>query len=196
VSRWAAVALMALLVLPALGTGQVRPVVDNGDEAAVGFARDMAVHHQQAVEMSLIVWDRGTDEDVRRFAYEIANTQATQRGMLLGRLAEWGRSPTSSRPPMAWMGMPATGPEQRATGVLMPGMAPRAAVDALASAPPEEAEQSFLRLMIAHHLGGVHMALGVLERTGDPLIRRLASGMETGQRAEIALARTLLEESF
>ncbi|ALV33068.1 hypothetical protein AS200_14145 [Streptomyces sp. CdTB01] len=35
----------------------------------VGFARDMAVHHQQAVEMSFIIRDRTDDEDVRRLAY-------------------------------------------------------------------------------------------------------------------------------
>ncbi|MHC5908965.1 DUF305 domain-containing protein, partial [Streptomyces sp. S6] len=42
-----------------------------GEQAAVdaGFARDMAVHHQQAVEMSYIVRDRTDDEEVRRLAY-------------------------------------------------------------------------------------------------------------------------------
>src|SRR5690348_8354022 len=45
-----------------------------GDSADAGFARDMAAHHQQAVEMSFLVRDRTKDADVRRLAYDIANT--------------------------------------------------------------------------------------------------------------------------
>ncbi|MEI7033793.1 DUF305 domain-containing protein [Streptomyces pratensis] len=79
--------------------------VPTARSADAGFARDMAVHHQQAVEMSFIVRDRTRDEDVRRLAYDIANTQANQRGMLLGWLDLWGLpkiAPGGERP-MAWM---------------------------------------------------------------------------------------------
>ncbi|THA38682.1 DUF305 domain-containing protein [Streptomyces sp. A1547] len=70
-----------------------------------GFARDMAVHHQQAVEMSFIVRDRTKDEPVRGLAYDIANTQANQRGMLLGWLDLWGLPKVvADEPPMSWMG--------------------------------------------------------------------------------------------
>ncbi|MEU8840710.1 DUF305 domain-containing protein [Streptomyces roseus] len=70
-----------------------------------GFARDMAVHHQQAVEMSFIVRDRTKDEPVRGLAYDIANTQANQRGMLLGWLDLWGLPKVvAGEPPMSWMG--------------------------------------------------------------------------------------------
>ncbi|MFK0253176.1 DUF305 domain-containing protein [Streptomyces sp. NPDC090445] len=69
-----------------------------------GFARDMAVHHQQAVEMSFIVRDRTQDEAVRSLAYDIANTQANQRGMLLGWLDLWGLPKVlAGEPPMSWM---------------------------------------------------------------------------------------------
>ncbi|MFE2143280.1 DUF305 domain-containing protein [Streptomyces sp. NPDC059456] len=72
-----------------------------------GFARDMAVHHQQAVEMSFIVRDRTTDEAVRGLAYDIANTQANQRGMLLGWLDLWGLPKVvAGEPPMSWMASP------------------------------------------------------------------------------------------
>ncbi|MFI9061747.1 DUF305 domain-containing protein [Streptomyces sp. NPDC053429] len=73
--------------------------------ADAGFARDMAVHHQQAVEMSFIVRDRTKDEAVRSLAYDIANTQANQRGMLLGWLDLWGLPKVvADEPPMSWMG--------------------------------------------------------------------------------------------
>ncbi|MFD3936405.1 DUF305 domain-containing protein [Streptomyces sp. NPDC058611] len=72
--------------------------------ADAGFARDMAVHHQQAVEMSFVVRDRTQDEAVRSLAYDIANTQANQRGMLLGWLDLWGLPKVvAGEPPMAWM---------------------------------------------------------------------------------------------
>ncbi|MET9961476.1 DUF305 domain-containing protein [Streptomyces sp. NPDC006326] len=73
--------------------------------ADAGFARDMAVHHQQAVEMSFVVRDRTQDEAVRGLAYDIANTQANQRGMLLGWLDLWGLPKVvADEPPMSWMG--------------------------------------------------------------------------------------------
>ncbi|MER7465184.1 DUF305 domain-containing protein [Streptomyces sp. NPDC097981] len=73
--------------------------------ADAGFARDMAVHHQQAVEMSFIVRDHTKDEPVRGLAYDIANTQANQRGMLLGWLDLWGLPKVvADEPPMSWMG--------------------------------------------------------------------------------------------
>ncbi len=65
----------------------------------------MAVHHQQAVEMSYVVRDRTDDEEVRRLAYDIAQTQANQRGMLLGWLDLWELPKVSADPPMTWMGM-------------------------------------------------------------------------------------------
>ncbi|OKK19329.1 hypothetical protein AMK16_14460 [Streptomyces sp. CB00455] len=70
-----------------------------------GFARDMSVHHQQAVEMSFVVRDRTQDEGVRSLAYDIANTQANQRGMMLGWLDLWGLPKVvAGEPPMSWMG--------------------------------------------------------------------------------------------
>ncbi|GFH34961.1 DUF305 domain-containing protein [Streptomyces pacificus] len=86
------------------GGGAGTPAVPAGDSADAGFARDMAVHHQQAVEMSFIVRDRTGDEEVRRLAYDIANTQANQRGMMLGWLDLWGLPKVDpGSEPMAWM---------------------------------------------------------------------------------------------
>lgn len=82
-----------------------------------GFARDMAVHHQQAVEMSFIVRDRTQDEPVRGLAYDIANTQANQRGMLLGWLDLWGLPKVvADEPPMSWMEMGSMGSMDHSAG--------------------------------------------------------------------------------
>ncbi|MFI5617428.1 DUF305 domain-containing protein [Streptomyces sp. NPDC051567] len=95
------------------GTPSRTPGLHSAD---AGFARDMAVHHQQAVEMSFVVRDRTQDEAVRTLAYDIANTQANQRGMLLGWLDLWGLPKVvTGEPPMSWMG-PEQGAEQGADG--------------------------------------------------------------------------------
>ncbi|MFF3258291.1 DUF305 domain-containing protein [Streptomyces sp. NPDC002932] len=159
--------------------------------ADVGFARDMAVHHQQAVEMAFIVRDRTTDVAVRRLAFDIINTQANQRGMMLGWLEMWGRAKSSPGPPMEWMGHTVT---PRGDGALMPGMATDTELDALRKAKGRDAEVRFLRLMTAHHRAGADMAQAAADAAGTDEIRNLASGMVTAQRSEIALMADMLKE--
>ncbi|MGI5166695.1 DUF305 domain-containing protein [Spirillospora sp. CA-253888] len=213
----------ALLHLPARAVRSAGPAVPGEDSAEVGFARDMSVHHQQAVEMAFLLRDRSASADVRLLAYDIANTQAVQRGMMLGWLALWGRTPTSGRPPMAWMRMPPPSEADRRAGVLMPGMASREQLRRLSTAAPAEADVLFLRLMIEHHRGGVLMAGHVAGpvpagreagraagRTADhaaghaagpepagtswPEVRRLARTMVSGQQEEIDLMARMLRE--
>lgn len=172
---------------PAAATSAAAPAEASAD---VGFARDMAVHHQQAVEMSFIVRDRTSDVAVRRLAYDIINTQANQRGMMLGWLEAWGRAKSSPGPPMAWMGHTVTARD----GALMPGMATDTELDALRAAKGRDAEVRFLKLMTAHHRAGAEMAQAAATAAGTDEIRNLASGMVLGQRSEIALMADMLRE--
>ncbi|MGW6463379.1 DUF305 domain-containing protein [Streptomyces rubiginosohelvolus] len=175
------------------------------DSADAGFARDMAVHHQQAVEMSFIVRDRTEDEDVRRLAYDIANTQANQRGMLLGWLDLWGLPKVAGgdRPPMAWMGggegdagheHGGHQADRGSGGVLMAGMASRAELERLARLDGRQAEVFYLQLMTDHHKGGVAMAEACASRCAVPVEQRLAQGMVEGQQSELGLMRDMLTE--
>ncbi|MBT3150877.1 DUF305 domain-containing protein [Streptomyces sp. CHD11] len=167
-------------------------VVPAPDSADAGFARDMAVHHQQAVEMSYVVRDRTDDEEVRRLAYDIAQTQANQRGMLLGWLDLWELPKVSADPPMTWMGMgdAASGKD----GALMPGMATNAEMERLGTLDGKRAEILYLRLMTDHHRGGVHMAQGCVRACEVGVEKRLARGMVEAQESEIALMAEMLEE--
>ncbi|WP_018570494.1 DUF305 domain-containing protein [Streptomyces sp. PsTaAH-124] len=163
--------------------------------ADAGFARDMAVHHQQAVEMSYIVRDRTSDPEVRRLAYDIAQTQANQRGMLLGWLDLWGLPKVSAGPPMAWMGM--GGAASRATGAdgaLMPGMATDAQLKELGRLRGRAAEVLYLRLMTAHHRGGIHMAQACAAACAVGAEKRLAQGMADAQQSEIDLMADMLRK--
>lgn len=144
--------MAAIALIAARPGGDGTPGEDSAD---VGFARDMAIHHQQAVELSFIVRDRTDDEDVRRLAYDVINTQANQRGMLLGRLKVWDVPKTSQKPPMSWMHH-GSGPMYEAhDGSLMPGMATNAQMDQLCKAEGKAAEVLYLRLLAAHHKGGI-----------------------------------------
>ncbi|MFG1666454.1 DUF305 domain-containing protein [Streptomyces sp. Y7] len=165
------------------------PVADSAD---AGFARDMAVHHQQAVEMSYIVRDRTDDEEVRRLAYDIAQTQANQRGMMLGWLDLWKLPKVSSKAPMAWMGMSGMAPGE--DGALMPGMATNTEMKKLGTLSGRQAEVFFLQLMTAHHKGGIHMAEGCLDKCRVDVEKRLARTMVNGQRSEIDLMADMLKE--
>ncbi|MFD9604547.1 DUF305 domain-containing protein [Streptomyces sp. NBC_01224] len=183
------------------------PAVDSAD---AGFARDMAVHHQQAVEMSFIVRDRTKDEEVRRLAYDIANTQANQRGMMLGWLDLWELPKAAAgQEPMAWMaaghgghtmdgmegmdGMAGTGAGYRAhDGSLMPGMATRTELDRLRGANGKKAEILYLQLMTDHHKGGVDMARGCARLCTVKVEKRLARGMVEAQQSELDMMARML----
>ncbi|MFF8727702.1 DUF305 domain-containing protein [Streptomyces sp. NPDC015171] len=170
-------------------TGTATPSAESAD---AGFARDMAVHHQQAVEMSYIVRDRTKDEDVRRLAYDIAQTQANQRGMLLGWLDLWELPKVSAEPPMTWMGM-GDMPAGK-DGALMPGMATNTEMRELGKLNGKRAEVFYLQLMTDHHKGGIHMAEGCVAKCTVGAEKRLAQGMVDSQQSEIELMAGMLKE--
>src|SRR5215211_4764984 len=116
--RWLLVAIavgavVALAVAFLLSRAADRFPTDDSLEA--GFARDMMVHHDQAVAMALLVRDRTTDPRVKTLATDFLLTQENQIGQMLGWLNVWGLPATSAEPPMTWMGHPVSG--------RMPGMA-------------------------------------------------------------------------
>ncbi|WRZ93278.1 DUF305 domain-containing protein [Streptomyces sp. NBC_01007] len=195
---WIAGAAAAVLVAAGTITYAVAAGDDSGtrapaaDSADSGFARDMAVHHQQAVEMSYIVRDRTKDVEVRRLAYDIAQTQANQRGMLLGWLDLWELPKVSPDAPMTWMGMGdmASGED----GSLMPGMATDTEMKRLGALNGKQAEVFYLQLMTDHHKGGVHMAEGCVAKCTVGVEKRLAQGMVAAQQSEIKLMADMLKE--
>ncbi|MFD7782259.1 DUF305 domain-containing protein [Streptomyces nojiriensis] len=156
--------------------------------ADTGFSRDMAVHHQQAVEMSFLVRDNTDGEEVRTLAFDVINTQANQRGMMLGWLDMWQAPKVSTDGAMAWMeghgsGMAATE---------MPGMATREQLDRLRNAKGRDAEVLYLQLMIPHHQGGVAMAQAAVKQARDPQVKALAEGIVRAQQSEVDLMTQML----
>jgi uncharacterized protein (DUF305 family) len=154
------------------------------DSAEAGFARDMAIHHAQAVEMAEIVRDRTTDPEIRLLASDIALTQQSQIGRFQGWLDAWGLPATGADDPMTWMGHPTSG--------RMPGMASPEDVASLQTLAPEEMDVRFLQLMIPHHQAGVLMADAIMDVTDRPEVEALARGISESQAAEIEYMRELL----
>ena len=158
-----------------------------GDASAeAGFARDMSVHHAQAVEMAEIVRDKTESEEIRILASDISLTQQGQIGRMQGWLALWDLPPTGPNPAMTWMGHPTEG--------RMPGMASPEEIERLQEASPEEADRLFLQLMIPHHEAAVPMARAAIDRTDHPDVESLAEGIIASQRGEIRVMQDLLEE--
>jgi uncharacterized protein (DUF305 family) len=165
--------------------------------ADAGFARDMQVHHAQAVEMSLIVRDRTTDERVRLLAYDIARTQQQQAGQMFAWLELWGLPQASNQAPMAWAGGMGhgMGSSGGAAGTAtMPGMASAADLQRLGTLRGRDAERLYLQLMIAHHRGGVQMAEAAIRRAHRPEVLDMARKIVTGQQSEIELMQGMLAE--
>jgi uncharacterized protein (DUF305 family) len=174
----AAVAVIAALLIARGGAGPA------DDSAEAGFARDMATHHAQAVEMALVVRDQTSDPELRALAYDIIVTQATQRGIFMGWLQVWGLPQTSTRPRMAWM----PGHAQTAPGggaMLMHGMASDDELRRLRAAKGTDAEILFLQLMIRHHEGGIVMADAVIPLARRAEVVQMAKSISAGQRVEI-----------
>ncbi|MFD3678092.1 DUF305 domain-containing protein [Streptomyces sp. NPDC058613] len=208
---WAAgtAVLLALLFAAAATVAAASGDPDTADRtpalhsADAGFARDMAVHHQQAVEMSFVVRDRTQDEAVRTLAYDIANTQANQRGMLLGWLDLWELPKVvAGEPPMTWMApSEGSGGHDRhgghgaaKPGALMSGMATKEEIARLGAASGRDAEVLYLQLMTDHHVGGVAMARGCADQCVTPAERDLARGMVAAQQSELTLMADMLKQ--
>lgn len=197
----------ALLVLVAVVIGvligrvtasAVAPMPGEGS-AEAGFARDMQVHHGQAVEMALLVRDRTDDPEIRLLALDIATAQTQQQGQMFAWLALWGLPQTSVAPEMDWLSRPVIdgsagheGHGGHTPGEPMPGVATFEQMQALQGATGVEAERIFLELMIAHHQGGVEMAEAVIARSAQPQVTGLAEGMVMLQSKEIDYMSELL----
>jgi len=156
------------------------------DSAEAGFARDMATHHAQAVEMAEIVQNKTQSDEIRTLASDIALTQQGQIGQMMGWLDVWGLSSTGPKPAMNWMGNPTEG--------LMPGMATPAQINQLREASPDEADKLFLKLMIPHHRAAIPMAEAVPQKTDRPEVERLARSMISSQKAEVKIMEDMLRE--
>jgi uncharacterized protein (DUF305 family) len=199
--RWMLIAFAILLVaalafaigrFSTFGAASVATTPGN-DSAEAGFARDMQVHHAQAIEMAMEIYRKTEDDELRVLSYDIATSQGGQRGEMFDWLVQWGLR-QSGGPMMAWMaesdaghghggsaGEPMTDAEAREAM----GMASPEELSALEGASGQEADCLFLDLMIRHHEGAIPMAAAVIELGSEPRVLEVAGSIRAGQTAEI-----------
>jgi uncharacterized protein (DUF305 family) len=152
------------------------------DSVEAGFARDMTTHHSQAVEMGMIAFRSATDPEVRTIAGDIATGQQGDIGIMQTWLKSWGLGPTGSQPQMAWI----PGGQSMVKDGLMPGMATPEELAQLRAATGRNVDLLFLKLMINHHLGGIHMVDAVLDETHNDDVIAVATTMKNTQQTDLA----------
>lgn len=203
--RWVVVALVTVAVVAvAFAIGRftafgatAAPAHPSNASAEAGFARDMQVHHTQAVLMAMEIYRKTGDDELRTLSYDIATTQAGQRGEMYGWLVEWGLPQASTQPLMTWMeksGAHSHGDTAALTQEQLMsemGMATDAELDELRSLEGQPADCLFLGLMIRHHRGAIPMAEAVIELGDDARVKEVAGAIVSGQSAEIDAMRDI-----
>jgi uncharacterized protein (DUF305 family) len=181
------VSVMALLILIVTLAGRSnQPAFPVEGSPEVGFARDMALHHSQAVNMAQLLYDRTENPALRSIALDIMLTQQDQIGQMGGWLDIWGLPKVGVTLPMIWMDMGTDG--------LMPGMATDEQIEALRASSGVDADRLFIQLMIVHHQAGIHMAESILERTNNLAVETLAQSILRSQQIEIDEMTLLLAQ--
>ncbi len=175
--------------------GSTATSAPGADSVDVGFAQDMSVHHQQAVQMAGWERDHTSDPALKQLAFDIETTQLQQIGQMQGWLSLWGAAvePPDGRH-MAWMAGDAHTHGAATSGGVdtMPGMASSEELRALRAADGQQRDVLFLQLMLRHHQGGVAMLEYGAEHASTPEVRNLAAQMLTAQTGESAYLAELL----
>lgn len=194
VIAWVSAAVVVGVLLTAVGYLVRGGSVDMPatESAEAGFARDMQVHHAQAVEMALTIRDKTSDPELRAVAYDIITTQQHQIGQMYAWLNQWGLPQSSNEPPMLWMADAGSGHNMLLPDGRMPGMASSADLSRLSRLEGVAAEVLFLQLMITHHQAGIDMAQALLARSDRTEVTRLAEAIEKSQAVEITAMETML----
>jgi uncharacterized protein (DUF305 family) len=142
----------------------------------VMFAQMMLPHHEQAVEMSDMLLDKGDtiDSDVVALAEQIKTEQGPEIDQLTTWLSDWGQDTEASMDHS------------------MDGMMSDDDMDALESAEGNAAATLFLEQMTVHHEGAVEMAQTEVDKGENPDAVEMAGNIVSSQTEQIDQMKTLL----
>ncbi len=154
--------------------------------ADVEFMQGMIPHHLQALEMTALVQERTADRDVRLLALRIELSQMDEINLM----KSWLRQRNEP--------VPGEGEHGAHVGHgLMPGMLTAAQMAELAAARGAAFDRLFLRYMIQHHEGALHMVKTLFGSPGggqQSEMYQFASDVEADQEMEIARMRRMLAD--
>lgn len=153
----------------------------------VSFAKDMIIHHGQAIEMSDLAVDRAEDPRVLALAASIKAAQDPEIAIMTAWLDEWG---FDAPDPMGSMddSMDAGGNMD----MDMAGMMSSAEMGRLDAASGAGFDGMFLEMMVRHHEGAVEMSQRVIDQGEYADVEALANQIIEAQNAEIAEMRAIL----
>ncbi|MGN9783655.1 DUF305 domain-containing protein [Nonomuraea sp. ZG12] len=143
--------------------------------ADVKYVQDMIVHHQQALDMSILVPNRAASAKIKALASRITDTQGPEIQFMRTWLQEQGQRV----------------PDHHAAHEGMPGMATPEQLDKLKAASGQAFDGQFLELMTAHHQGAIKMSELVLTGGSHIRIEELANDIAVTQLAEIRRMRQI-----
>jgi uncharacterized protein (DUF305 family) len=165
-------------------------------EADVKFMTGMIAHHAQALIMSRLAPENGASEEVQTLAARIINAQKDE----ISTMQQWLRDRDQPVPNIEIEGlklMIEINNDPYTSFRKMPGVLSRDKIQELANARGSEFDQLFLKYMIEHHAGAVHMVENLFDTDGaaqDEAAFRLASDIQVDQRTEIERMNLMLDK--
>jgi uncharacterized protein (DUF305 family) len=175
-----------------------RATLPPGSPADVRFMQVMIMHHAQAVEMTALIESHTTTKDLRSLAARISHSQSDEIKFMKRWLEARGEPISMMMSEMHGMNMPGVDMSSHSMHtMLMPGMLTEKQMEALKKAKGEEFDRLFLTGMIQHHSGALIMVKDLFDTAGagqDAELFNFATDVDSGQRAEIRIMQTMLEE--
>lgn len=169
-----------------------RPTLPGRSAKDVEFMQGMIMHHAQAVEMTALIEARTENKDIRLLGARISQSQSDEMEFMKRWLQVRGEAISSEQK---------SGGHAHGSGStdhhLMPGMLSLAQMEDLRLAKGAEFDRLFLLGMIQHHQGALVMVEDLFDTAGagqDAELFNFATDVDSGQRAEINIMRTLLGE--
>ena len=150
--------------------------------ADVAFMQGMIGHHAQALEMTALLYERSTWQDIRMLAQRIDVSQADEIKMM----QDWLKVRAAE--------IPSIDTHHAHGAVLMPGMLTPDQMAELAAATGADFDRLFLEYMIMHHQGAVIMVEALFASPGagqESQIFNFASDVIADQSMEITRMRRM-----
>ena len=150
----------------------------------VQFMQDMIPHHNQAVQMAVLVADRTNRQELLDLAGRINASQVDEIAVMQQWLRERGERVPDP-----------TAHDAMHTSHEQAGMASPEDMARLAQLENTAFDRLFLELMISHHEGAVAMVEELLEQPGsayDPMLFEFANDVTNDQAAEVERMNALL----
>jgi uncharacterized protein (DUF305 family) len=161
-----------------LSASEAARIADSGfTEQDVRFLQDMVVHHQQAVDMSLLASNRTNNQPLLDIANRIGVGQRDEIDSMSAWLSDRGQPLTREMSQHTIMEH-----HQKM------GMASPEAMQALANATGNDFDTAFLKLMMRHHEGALKMIKDLLKAPGtahDPMLYQFVTDIRNEQKSEI-----------